>query len=519
MNIARKVFSGCSSLVLSALLISGATTARADSDSDNTPNYGVRGKRITSDCAIRGGVLVFPQVPPPPTIANPDPCQGKVVALDKSPSSRWSVDISWFDPATQTLYLADRNNGGVDVFDTKNETAVGLAGGFVGIQPTYTPPDPFPNPNPLGFAPTAVANNSGPNGILVINRGNIHQLWSGDGVNCQNVLNNSTNPPTVINVTCTGTSHVLVHKLDDDGVPTTNAPFVSVDTGGKRRADEMAYDPDDQLVLVANDDDLDLFVTFIRVSNSAGNITVAGKINLPEADGCGIEQPVYDHASNRFYLAVPCATGHDKGAIYVINPKTKSVEKIYDTIGTGVAVGVPCFPHGLALGPRQNLLLGCSGDGAKGTQMISIIMKATTGAVLQTFNQAGGSDEVWYNQGDNKYYLAMSSWTSSGKTGTGNPTPSLGIIDAGASDSGNKAPEFIQNILTTRTSHSVAAGFGFRCEFDDRGRSHCEGDDGKNGNDIVRKHAYVPLTTIPIPLSSTATLNEPGGIGIYGRLP
>ena len=85
MNIARKVFSGCSSLVLSALLISGATTARADSDSDNTPNYGVRGKRITSDCAIRGGVLVFPQVPPPPTIADPnlDPCHGKVVALEK----------------------------------------------------------------------------------------------------------------------------------------------------------------------------------------------------------------------------------------------------------------------------------------------------------------------------------------------------------------------------------------------------------------------------------------------------
>ena len=51
--------------------------------------------------------------------------------------------------------------------------------------------------------------------------------------------------------------------------------------------------------------------------------------------------------------------------------------------------------------------------------MISIIMKATTGKVLQTFTQLGGSDEVWYNPGDNKYYLAMSSWTSSGKNGYG----------------------------------------------------------------------------------------------------
>jgi hypothetical protein len=281
----------------------------------------------------------------------------------------------------------------------------------------------------------------------------------------------------------------------------------------------LAYDPDDQLILIANDDDLDLFLTFIKVSNNASNIQVAGKINLPEAEGCGIEQPVYDHDSNRFYLAVPCTSAHPNGAIYVIDPKNKSVEKIYDTVGTGDAAGVPCLPHGLALGPRQNLLLGCSGDGPTGTQMISIIMKATTGAVLKTFTQAGGSDEVYYDKGNNTYFLAMSSWTSTGKTGTGNPTPSLGIIDAGNSDNGNKAPQFIQNILTTRTSHSVAAGFGFRCSFDDRGRSHCENDDGNKGNDILRKHAYVPLTTIPIPLSSTATLNEPGGIGIYGQLP
>jgi hypothetical protein len=495
-----KVLSVCCWLILMVFVSSNASVL-ADQDADDAPNYGVRGNRITSDCVINGGVLVIPQVPPPPTLVNPAPCQGLVTTLDQSPSSRWSVDISWFDPETQNLYLADRNNGGVDVFDTKKETAVGLAGGFVGIQPV----------TPTGVTPV-VANNSGPNGILVVNNGKIHQLWAGDGVQC------AFNPPNQTNtVTCSTSSHVLVYNLDKNGVPTSNTPFVSVDNGGQRRADELAYDPDDQLILIANDDDLDLFLTFISVSDVAGNIQPVGKISLPEADGCGIEQPVYDHASNRFYLAVPCTSAHTSGAIYVINPGTKSVEKIYDTIGTGVASGVPCFPHGLALGPRQNLLLGCSGDGATGTQMISIIMKATTGAVLQTFNQLGGSDEVYYNKGDNKYYLAMSSWTSSGKTGTGNPTPSLGIIDAGSRDSGPEAPEWIQNILTTRTSHSVAAGFGFACDRDDQGR----GDDKHSSkcDDIVRKHAYVPLTTVPIPLSGTATLNETGGIGIYGRLP
>jgi hypothetical protein len=72
----------------------------------------------------------------------------------------------------------------------------------------------------------------------------------------------------------------------------------------------------------------------------------------------------------------------------------------------------------------------------------------------------------------------------------------------------------------------VAAGYGFRCDFDDHGRSRCEGDNRNKDkdNEIVRKHAYVPLTTVPIPLTSgtpptPATLLESGGIGIYGRLP
>jgi hypothetical protein len=496
----QKVISVCSWLML-MVLVSSTASVLADQDEDDAPNYGVRGNRITSNCVIKDNVLVIPQVPPPPTLVNPAPCQGLVTTLDKSPNSRWSVDINWFDPGTQKLYLADRNNFGVDIFDTKSEKAVGLAGGFVGIQPT----------TPAGVTPE-VANNSGPNGVLVINHGNIHQLWAGDGVPC------AFDPPNQTNtVTCTGTSHVLVYNLDKNGLPTSTVPFASVDTGGLRRADELAYDPQDRLILIANDDDLDLFAIFIKVSNIAGDIKVVGKIPIPEAEGCGIEQPVYDPESNRFYLAVPCTDAHPNGAIYVINPKTMKVEKIYDAVGTVSGSQVPCFPHGLALGPRQNLLLGCSGDGPTGTQMIAIIMKATNGNILKTFSQLGGSDEVWYNPGDNKYYLAMSSWTSSGKTGTGNPTPSLGVIDAGSRDRGSEAPEWIQNILTTRTSHVVAAGFGFACDRDDRGR----GDDkhGSKCDDIVRKHAYVPLTIVPIPLSTTATVNETGGIGIYGRLP
>ena len=52
------------------------------------------------------------------------------------------------------------------------------------------------------------------------------------------------------------------------------------------------------------------------------------------------------------------------------------------------------------LGPRQNLLLGCSGDGPTGTQMIAIIMKATNGNILKTFSQLGGSARYGRIPGD-----------------------------------------------------------------------------------------------------------------------
>lgn len=150
----QKVISVCSWLML-IVLVSSTPSVLADQDSDDTPNFGVRGNRITSNCVIDGGVLVIPQVPPPPNTVSPAPCEGKVLALDASPNARWSVDINWFDPTTQKLYLADRNNGGVDIFDTKSETAVGFAGGFVGTGcpelQTVCPPHPPTQRGPTGY--------------------------------------------------------------------------------------------------------------------------------------------------------------------------------------------------------------------------------------------------------------------------------------------------------------------------------------------------------------------------------
>jgi hypothetical protein len=322
---------------------------------------------------------------------------------------------------------------------------------------------------------------------------NPRQLWAGDG---------------------DGT--VKVFNLDSNGLPTTM--LTPVNAGGNRRADEMAFDPDDHLVLVAWDDDADLFVALISVSSTP---TVVGKISIPEAATCGIEQPVYDRHLKRFFLAIPCTSTtnpanhntavHANGEIAVINPKTKSIENVFGLDGT------LCFPHGLALGPRDNLLLGCSGDAPAGSQMKSIILRATDGTILNTFTQLGGSDEVWYSPADNHYYLAMSSWTSTGLTG-GPATPSLGIINAG---DGDGSASWVQNIPTTRTSHSVAAVFTGECEGDingkgDNGKGNGKGHGNGNGGDnTCNSKVYVPLTTVP----TSGTPTEPGGIGVYGQIP
>ena len=59
-----------------------------------------------------------------------------------------------------------------------------------------------------------------------------------------------------------------------------------------------------------------------------------------------------------------------------------------------------CGPNGAALGPGNQLLAGCGNPGR------SVIIDKTNGNVLADFSNVGGSDEVWYNPGDNRYYLA-----------------------------------------------------------------------------------------------------------------
>jgi hypothetical protein len=102
-----------------------------------------------------------------------------------------------------------------------------------------------------------------------------------------------------------------------------------------------------------------------------------------------------------------------------------------------------CGPNGSTLGPNDNLLLGCT-PGNVQTNDSTLVINATTKNFANIGNITG-SDEVWFNIGDNRYYTGSSADNTSGKT-----VAVLGVINA------------VQNLLIEKipqssASHSVAA--------------------------------------------------------------
>jgi DNA-binding beta-propeller fold protein YncE len=292
-----------------------------------------------------------------------------------------SFDISFADQATRRYFLADRSNKAVDIFDTKDNTFLGRVGGFV------------------GFNAKAGSDVAGPNGVV---SSGPHEVWAGDGDSTIKVINLKTMSVT-------------------DTIP----------TGGSKRADEMTYDPDDQLVAVANDADTPPFLTFI--STEPGH-AVLGKILFSDATN-GLEQPIYDRQTKLLYVSVPqIGPQASNGAIRVIDPRNRTV--LRDISVTN------CQPAGLAQGPDQQLLAGCSitptaGGAPANTQIVS----ALSGKLVAQLDGIGGNDEVWYNRGNQLYFLAARN----------NPSgAALGIVRAWDN-------QLIQTIPTATSAHSVAA--------------------------------------------------------------
>jgi hypothetical protein len=279
-----------------------------------------------------------------------------------------AFDISWIDSASGHYYLADRSNGAIDIVDIATNRLIGQVTGFVGA--------------------TGRNDTSGPDGVVTTfsNR----ELWAGDG-----------------------DSTVKVVDLTTDKIVAT------ISTGGKFRADEMAYDPKDNVLLVANNADDPPFGSLISV----GSRTVLKRITFSDSTN-GAEQPQYDPSTGMFYISVPATNANPGGEIDVIDPVAMSVTARYGLTN--------CGPNGSAIGPGHQLLAGC------GNPHRAVIIDRTNGAVLGDFSNVGGADEVWFNPGDHRYYLAETAFQN------------LGIIDA-------NTLRFVAELQSGVGAHSVAA--------------------------------------------------------------
>src|SRR5712692_261461 len=199
-------------------------------------------------------------------------------------------DIAYFDGTTQLMYLADRSNASVDIFSAKTNSFVGRVGSFVGIQPQPVNP--------------ATVNNdiSGPDGVVVANFGGAKQLWAGDG-------------PSLLkgfDLTLPGSPPLGGTPINTGAVPPT-------------RVDEMAFDPRDHLLLVANNAAAQPFATLVNTQTSAivTKITFDGKTAAQGGDGHnapnatnGIEQSVWDPShGGRFFISIPHLNGGGPGGV------------------------------------------------------------------------------------------------------------------------------------------------------------------------------------------------------------
>ena len=335
-------------------------------------------------------------------------------------------DISWVDASTQRYYLADRSNKAVDVIDAKNDTFLKqIPGGFAGVK----------------FNAAGGANNdiSGPNGVVSSGR----WLFVTDAAS------------RVVSIDLT--TDLIVDSV--------------VTSASENRSDELAYDAQDGILLVVNNADSPPFATLIAVNKSTGKLTVGTRITFDVAHAGfdatnGAEQPVWNKDTGKFYLSIPevsCTTGLPPCGGAGINGGVAKIDP--HSVG-GVEMLFPvqfCQPAGLTLGPKNGLLLGCSvafdtagaawtAADANTAAPISMIMDAKTGNVEMVVTGVTGNDEVWFNSGDGRYYLAA-------RNNPGGPV--LGVIDAESKtlvqivptiNTAGKAFEF-----PSGSSHSVAA--------------------------------------------------------------
>ena len=349
-----------------------------------------------------------------------------------------SFDISWVNPKRAEYYFADRSNAAVQVIDTASLTWKRSLGGFVGVK--------------LNGNGTVNNNISGPDGVTSHGR----WVYAGDGDSTLKVFDLEAPPAVALKQT--------------------------VPTGGTTRVDEMALTSNGKLLLAANNAEDPPFATLFNANGNAAKshvsiisrITVANAI-MPAGFGLSIEQPTWDPGTKRFYTSLPVIANNPSGCnfgqlptpaapgpitcdggVLVVDPAAITTPAVtlgaFDpTTRTGVIALHGCGPNGATTGPNENLLFGCTPQNNP-SDVITLVMNAVS-RVQTPIVHITGSDEVWFNAGDDRYYTG----SNRDCTVPGSPCPNasqqtavLGVIDAGTN-------KLIEKVPQSSNSHSVAA--------------------------------------------------------------
>jgi len=358
----------------------------------------------------------------------PSTTQTKCIKAIPLPKPLQSYDISWVNPQRAEYYLADRSNNAIDIIDTEHLTykrSLGQ-GAFKGLK--------------FNAAGTAADNaHSGPNGVVTHGR----WVYAGDGDSTLKVLDLDSPPPLALKA--------------------------SVSTGGSTRLDEMALTTDGRLLLAANNAEDPPFVTLFRANGDspANSVSVTMRTTIdptivPPHFGLAIEQPTWDPKTKRFYTSVPTIANNPpgcnantntppvtcSGGLLVTDPlHPKAVEGAFDpATNTGVVKLINCGPNGATTADFDNLLLGCTPGNLPGSTTTLVINAKTRNQT--SVNGITGSDEVWFNEGDDRYYLGASKAIPPAGSTLGSGAV-LGVI--------NITSVLVETIPQSSGSHSVAA--------------------------------------------------------------
>jgi hypothetical protein len=273
-----------------------------------------------------------------------------------------------------------------------------------------------------------------------------------------------------------GDSTLKVFDLDAPPASALKAT-IKTDNAATTRLDEMALTSNGRLLLAANNAEDPPFATLFQANGDAATdhskklirITVDSSI-IPSGFGLSLEQPAWDPKTKRFYTSIPIIANNPSGCNYgqlsgpitcdggvlVTDPVALSTptatQGAFDaSTNTGVVKLHACGPNGATVGPNDNILFGCT-PANNPSDVITLVMNAMTKAQTPVANITG-SDEVWFNKGDNRYYTG----SNRNCKVAGSPCPAasqqaavLGVIDAFTN-------LLIETVPQSSGSHSVAA--------------------------------------------------------------